>query len=78
MPDGLRIIERGVIVDAARSAFLLHQWITDPGFDEEDEVRAALKMLDSTPLSDAPLLAAALGAWEWLQIMERGRLCGRR
>jgi hypothetical protein len=67
MPDGLRIIERGVIVDAAISAFNLHQWITDPGFDEEDEARAALKMLDSAPLPDAPLLAAALGAWEWLQ-----------
>jgi len=67
MPDGLRIIERGVIVDAARSAFTLHQWITEPGFDEEDEVRAALKTLVSAPLPDAPLLAAALGAWEWLQ-----------
>jgi hypothetical protein len=67
MPDGLRIIERGVIVDAARSAFTLHQWITDPGFDEEDEVRAALKTLVSAPLPDAPLLAAALGVWEWLQ-----------
>jgi hypothetical protein len=67
MPDGLRIIDRGVIVDAARSAFLLHQWITEPGFDEEDEVRAALQMLVSAPLPEAPLLAAALGAWEWLQ-----------
>jgi hypothetical protein len=67
LPDGLRIIERGVIVDAARSAFTLHQWITDPGFDEEDEVRLALKTLVSAPLPDAPLLAAALGAWEWLQ-----------
>jgi hypothetical protein len=67
MPDGLRIIDRGVIVDAARSAFLLHQWITDPGFDEEDEVRLALATLSTAPLPDAPLLAAALGAWEWLQ-----------
>jgi len=67
MPDGLRIIDRGVIVDAARSAFLLHQWITDPGFDEEDDVRAALQTLVSAPLPDAPLLAAALGAWAWLQ-----------
>jgi len=67
MPDGLRIIDRGVIVDAARYAFTLHQWITDPGFDEEDEVRAALQTLVSAPLPDAPLLAAALGAWEWLQ-----------
>jgi hypothetical protein len=67
MPDGLRIIDRGVIVDAARTAFTLHQWITDPGFDEEDEVRAVLKTLVSAPLPDAPLLAAALGAWEWLQ-----------
>jgi len=67
MPDGLRIIERGVIVDAALFAFTLHQWITEPAFDEEDEVRAALKTLEASPLPDAPLLAAALGAWEWLQ-----------
>jgi hypothetical protein len=67
LPDGLRIIERGVIVDAARSAFTLHQWITDPGFDEEDEVRLALKTLNTVPLAGTPLLAAALGAWEWLQ-----------
>jgi hypothetical protein len=67
MPDGLRIIERGVIVDAARSAFLLHQWIVAPDFDEEDEVRAALQTLVAAPLPDAPLLAAALGAWDWLQ-----------
>jgi hypothetical protein len=78
MPDGLRIIDRGVIVDAARSAFLLHQWITDPGFDEEDDVRAALQTLVSAPLPDAPLLAAALGAWEWLQNNGRGPHCGRR
>ncbi len=67
LPDGLRIIERGVIVDAARSAFALHQWISAPGFDEEDEVRAALKTLNTIPLPNAPLLAAALGAWNWLQ-----------
>jgi hypothetical protein len=67
MPEGLRIIERGVIVDAALFAFTLHQWITEPGFDEEDEVRAALNTLVSAPLPDAPLLAAAVGAWEWLQ-----------
>jgi hypothetical protein len=67
LPDGLRIIERGVIVDAARSAFTLHQWITDPGFDEEDEVRLALKALTTVPLAGTPLLAAALGTWEWLQ-----------
>jgi hypothetical protein len=67
MPDGLRIIDRGVIVDAARTAFLLHQWIVAPDFDEEDEVRAALQTLVAAPLPDAPILAAALGAWDWLQ-----------
>jgi hypothetical protein len=67
LPDGLRIIERGVIIDAARSAFALHQWITAPDFDEEDEVRAALATLSSTPLPDVPLLAAVLGSWEWLR-----------
>lgn len=67
MPDGLRIIDRGGVIDAARTAFTLHQWITDPGVDEEDQVRAALKALVCVPFADAPLLAAALGAWEWLQ-----------
>jgi len=67
LPDGLRIIDRGVIIDAARSAFLLHQWITAPDFDQEDEVRLALATLSTAPLPDVPLLAAALGAWEWLQ-----------
>jgi hypothetical protein len=43
MPDGLRIIERGVIVDAALFAFTLHQWITEPGFDEEDGSGANFK-----------------------------------
>jgi hypothetical protein len=67
LPDGLRIIDRGVIIDAARSAFLLHQWITAPDFDQEDEVRLALATLSTAPLPDAPLLAAALGCWEWFE-----------
>ena len=67
LPDGLRIIERGVIIDAARSAFALHQWITAPDFDQEDEVRLALATLSTAPLPDAPLLAAALGCWEWFE-----------
>jgi hypothetical protein len=67
VPDGLRTIERGAIIDAARTAFTLHQWISAPEFDEEDEVRWALTTLVTVPLRDAPLLAAALGGWEWLQ-----------
>jgi hypothetical protein len=67
LPDGLRIIERGAILDAARAAFGLHQWITAPDFDQEGEVHVALAHLSAAPLPEAPLLAAALGCWYWLE-----------
>ena len=67
LPDGLRIIERGAILDAARAALGLHQWITAPDFDQEGEVHVALATLSAAPLPEAPLLAAALGCWDWLE-----------
>jgi hypothetical protein len=49
LPDGLRIIERGAILDAARAAFALHQWISAPDFDQEGEVHVALAHLSVAP-----------------------------
>lgn len=64
MDGELRIIDRGVIIDAARHALTLHQWLTLPDFDQEGEVQRAQKTLASAPGS--PLLAAAAAAQTWL------------
>src|SRR5450432_1068726 len=41
MDHAMRIIDRGVIFDAARHALTLHQWLTVPDFDQEGEVQQA-------------------------------------
>jgi hypothetical protein len=66
MDGALRIIDRGMIVDAARHALTLHQWITAPDFDQEGEVQAAERALDHPSATAAPLLAAAFGMHRWL------------
>jgi hypothetical protein len=66
MDGALRIIDRGMIVDAARHALTLHQWITAPDFDQEGEVLAAERALDYPTAVAAPLLAAAFGMHRWL------------
>jgi hypothetical protein len=68
MDGALRIIDRGMIVDAARHALALHQWIPAPDFDQEGEVIAAERALDhpSATATAAPLLAAAFGMHAWL------------
>ena len=45
MDGALRIIDRGDILDAARHALMLHQWIVAPDFDEEGDVQQAEKHL---------------------------------
>ena len=67
MDGELRIIDRGLIVDAARHALDLHQWITAPDFDQEGEVRAAERVLDRPNAATAPLLTAAVGMHAWLR-----------
>ena len=37
----LRIVDRGEVFEAARTALALHRWITEPDFDQEGEVQAA-------------------------------------
>jgi hypothetical protein len=66
MDPYLRIIDRGVILDAARGALALHQWIVEPDFDQEGEVRRAEAVLAGHAGSLPPLLAAAAGFRSWI------------
>ena len=65
MDHALRIVDRGEIFEAARAALALHQWITEPDFDQEGEVQAAERHLADAP--PGGLLGAAEGVWSWLQ-----------
>lgn len=64
MESELRIIDRGQIFEAARTALNLHQWITDPDFDQEGEVQQAEQHL--LAILPGGLLAAAQAVWSWL------------
>src|SRR6202453_1091412 len=67
MDGALRIIDRGEILDAARHALTLHQWLVAPDFDEEGEVQQAEKHLAGVAAAgETPLLAAAHGVHAWL------------
>lgn len=67
MDGALRIIDRGMIFEAARHALTLHQWIVAPDFDQEGEVQIAERALALTAAAPAPLLSAALSMHAWLQ-----------
>src|SRR5271169_2206554 len=45
MDGALRIVDRGEILDAARHALALHQWLVAPDFDQEGEVQQAEQVL---------------------------------
>ncbi len=64
MENELRIIDRGQVFEAARTALGLHQWLADPDFDQEGEVQEAEQHL--TAILPGGLLAAAQGIWSWL------------
>jgi hypothetical protein len=66
MDPYLRIIDRGMILDRARAALALHQWIVEPDFDQEGEVQRAEAMLAMQPASLPPLIAGAQGLREWI------------
>jgi hypothetical protein len=67
MEGGLRLIDRGAILDAARHALMLHQWLVAPDFDQEGEIQAAEQHLAGFMAhGDTPLLAAARGLHAWL------------
>ena len=65
MDLSLRIVDRGLILDAARHALALHQWLVAPDFDQEGEVQRAEQALAAP--GGTPLLAAAQGMHAWLQ-----------
>ncbi len=67
MDGALRIVDRGAILDAARHALTLHQWIVAPDFEQEGEVQQAERHLAGVAAAgDTPLLAAARGVHAWL------------
>src|SRR5271166_6144887 len=61
MDGALGRVDRGSIIDAARVAFDLHQWLTAPDFDQEGEVRRAEAHLAGCVTNGVALLAAANG-----------------
>ena len=65
MDGALRIIDRGTIFDAARTALGHHQWLTAPDFDQEGEVAVAETHIAARPAPTA-LLTAALRLRSWL------------
>ena len=65
MDHALRIVNRGEVFEAARTALALHQWLTEPDFDQEGEVQAAERHLAAAP--PGGLLGAAEGVWSWLE-----------
>jgi hypothetical protein len=67
MDPYLRIIERGQILDAARCALALHQWLVEPDFDQEGEIQRAEAVLTAQSKNLPPLLAAAMGFREWIE-----------
>jgi hypothetical protein len=73
MDPYLRIIDRGVIHDAARNALTLHQWIVEPDFDQEGEVQRAEAVLAGHAGNLPPLLAGAEGFRCWIDSGEGGR-----
>ena len=67
MDGALRIIDRGMIFDAARTALGLHKWITALDFDQEGDVQFAEQALADPAAAAAPLLSAAFSTHAWLQ-----------
>ena len=66
MDPYLRMIDRGEILETAKFALTLHQWIVEPDFDQEGEVQRAEAMLAMQPASLPPLIVAAQGFREWI------------
>lgn len=67
MDSALRIIDRGDILEKARTALTLHQWIVEPDFDQEGAVQRAEAMLALQPPSLPPLIAGAIALRNWVE-----------
>ncbi len=63
MDHALRIVDRGQIFEAARSALTLHQWIVEPDFDQEGEIQEAEHHLANA----AGLVGLGEALWSWLE-----------
>lgn len=70
MDPFLTMMDREDILDRARTALTLHQWIAAPDFDQEGEVQRAEAVLARHALSRPPLLAAAEGFRAWIDADE--------
>ncbi len=66
MEGALRIIDRGMIFEAARTALSHHQWLVAPDFDQEGDIQAAENHLAKNT-SPGALLAAAFQVRDWLE-----------
>jgi hypothetical protein len=64
MDHALRLVDRGIIFDAARHALDQHHWLVTPDFDQEGEVRTAERILAAQ--SGTALIAAAAGMRHWV------------
>lgn len=62
MDHALRIVDRGQIFEAARSALTLHQWIVEPDFDQEGEIQEAERHLANA----SGLVGVGEALWSWL------------
>jgi len=62
MDNALRIVDRGQIFEAARSALTLHQWLVEPDFDQEGEIQEAERHLANA----AGLVGVGEALWSWL------------
>jgi hypothetical protein len=63
MDHALRIVDRGQIFEAARSALTLHQWIVEPDFDQEGEIQEAERHL----VNASGLVGVGEALWSWLE-----------
>ena len=63
MDHALRIVDRGQIFEAARSALTLHQWIVEPDFDQEGEIQEAERYLANA----SGLVGVGEALWSWLE-----------
>lgn len=62
MDHALRIVDRGQIFEAARSALTLHQWIVEPDVDQEGEIHKAERHLANV----IGLAGVGDALWSWL------------
>jgi hypothetical protein len=62
MDHALRIVDRGQIFEAARTALTLHQWIVEPDFDQEGEIQEAERHLANA----RGLVGVGEALWSWL------------